>query len=120
MTNADYKGPDRRQFKRIKKPFSLRMQVQGAGAFENWDIVLIKDISRVGLSFTLDKLIKMDTHLNLKINFGYESGTIECVGKVTRIKEFPKSKIFEIGVAFVDINKKDSDLIDEAAVEFYR
>lgn len=119
MPEADYEGPDRRKFKRLKKPLSLRFRPKAGGAFVQWDIVLIKDISRLGLSFHYDRSLKEGTLLNLKVNLGLERGTVECEGKVIRVREFGATKMQEVGVGFAGLSESDSQLIDQAAAEFY-
>ena len=114
-----YQGPERRKFKRLRKPLSLRLQAKAGGAFAEWDIIFIKDISRLGLSFSYDKPLKKDTLLNLKINLGLEYGTVQCVGKVSRVNELGAAKKQEVGVVFAEISESDGALIDRAATDFY-
>jgi c-di-GMP-binding flagellar brake protein YcgR len=116
MTDFRYDGSDRRKFKRIKKQYSLRLQVKGAGAFEQWDIVLIRDISRLGISFLYDKALKEGMLLNLRINFGVEGEVIQCAGKIVRSELITGTKSYDIGVEFISIGEADSDRIDKAAV----
>ena len=68
MPKDGYGGSERRRSKRLPKPFSLRLHVQGGGSFVPWDMVLVKDISRRGIAFIYDKALKKGTLLNLKIN----------------------------------------------------
>ena len=97
----------------------MRLQARAGGAFAEWDIILIKDISRLGLSFPYGKPLKEGALLNLKINLGLEYGTVQCVGKVSRTNELGAAKAREIGVVFTKISESDGDLIDLAAVDYY-
>ena len=119
MAEAEYAGPERRRSRRLKKPLSLRFRAQGGGAFAEWDIVLIKDIGRVGLSFTYDKPMKEGMLLNMKLNLGLDRGAIECAGKVVRAKGLGATKIQEVGVTFINLNESDAGSIDKAAAAFY-
>ena len=119
MPEGDRQRSDRRRHKRLKKPFSLRIQVQFAAAAGPWDMVLVKDISRSGLSFTYDRPLKVGDRLAMKINFGFEPGTIQCMGEVVRAQESGKTKFYDIGVKYVDISESSSELIDRAALEFH-
>ncbi len=113
MTEADYPGPDRRKSRRLKKPLTVRIQAQAGGAFAEWDIVLIKDIGRLGLSFNCDKPLKEGALLNLKINISLDQKAITCVGKVLRVEEMGATNVRRVGVAFVDLSESDAVLIDQ-------
>ena len=117
MAQIPYEGPERRNSKRLKKQFSVRLQIQ-PGAFTDWDIVLVNDISRQGLSFLYDKPLKKGTLLTLKINFNLQRGVMQCVGQVVRVRDSGVGKVQDIGVTFMNLSEADSELINQAAVEF--
>ena len=119
MPEYGYDSPNRRQSPRINKPFTLRFQiVAGAALTSAWDMVLLKDISRTGASFTCDKALNIGTTLNLKFNFGFEQEVVQCTGKVVRVEGIPQHKIHEIGVVFKDISASANVQIQRAVLEF--
>ena len=119
MPEGSYEGSDRRKNKRLRKPFSLRLQVQDGQTSTPWDMVIVKDISRDSLSFTYDRSLSIGARLLFKLNFGYERGTIQCEAQVVRAQELRNTKVYEIGVRLTNISETDSHLIDEAVLQFY-
>ena len=112
-------GPDKRQHKRIEKPYTVRFRPLSSVGAQTWDMILIKNISAGGLLFHYEHEIKKDTLLNFKISFAYGMPVIECVGRVLRSNAVGKPPVFATAVNFIEISRSQAELIDEHAEKFY-
>lgn len=114
-----YKGQDRRNHKRVKKPFMVRFQICSGHEeelpFAGWDMVAVIDIGAGGTLFYYNKRLKEDSLLNMKINFSAEEEPIICYGKIIRIEELKSPEMFLVAVGFTDIAEKDRHAINRIA-----
>ncbi len=119
-----FNGSERRNFKRIEKPFILKFQTIPNEAKErispDWDMVVAKDLGAGGVFFYSSKNLGTGTALDLKIGFSTSTPPIECVGTVIRIKEQPDTSIFGIAAAFTKIKAQDKKMISKTAEEISR
>jgi hypothetical protein len=114
---AEYFGSERRNFKRIRKEFVLRLK--DVGDSSNWDIVLVKDISAGGVQFVHERPFPIGQHLDFRISFSLNMKPIQCVGKVLRCEQAPKSGYYTIAANFTLISDKEKELINDSASKFY-
>jgi len=115
---VSYGGSERRQYKRIKKPFVIRFR-QKDDAEGDWSMVTAKNLSANGVMFTYDKLLPKDSFLDLKINFPGIGGPIECMAKTVRFEKHPNAMLLNIAVMFTDIAESAKNIINETAESFY-
>lgn len=71
-----------------------------------------KDVSGSGICFFSDKLIPIDSILEIRIELPDGDRSIECAARVERIEELKKDKIYSIGVCFLDMLSGDRARID--------
>ncbi len=121
--NMFYKGPERRQYKRIRKPFVAQFCPQDGdvnrGDSFSWDMVTLKNIGAGGLSFSHNSRIGEGTALDMKVNFPMAKEPIFCSGKVVRVEESALLDIFTMAVRFEHISSDDMQLINSAAENFF-
>ena len=89
----------------------MRVQVQDIS--QDWDVVLIKNISKNGALFSCQKELKEGMLLNLKINIPLSRDPVHCVGKVVRVQAGDVPKSYEAGVSFTEISDADAALITQ-------
>lgn len=116
MEEAKYSGEERRQYRRLNKQFVVSIKIQGAS--EEWDMVLIKNISRGGLSFVYHQGLREGMILDLKINIALNTHPVYCAGKVVHVQISGNPKSYEAGVLFSEINDADANLIDRTVEKF--
>jgi len=113
-----YGGPERRQCKRIRKPFVIRFR-QKDDAESGWSMVTAKNLSATGAIFPYDKPLPKDSFLDLKINFPGIGESIECMAKTVRFEKYPNASLLNIAVMFTDIAESAKNIINETAESFY-
>ena len=116
MAEAKYSGAERRRHERLNKQFVVSIQIQGAS--EAWDMVLIKNISRGGLSFVYPNELREGMILNLKINIAFNAHPVYCVGKVVRVRAGGNPKSYEAGILFSEIPDAAANLIERIVKKF--
>ena len=118
-----YAGVERRKYKRIRKNFMARFQIQDGGGddawSEDWNMVTMRNLGAGGGLFNYNRKLKTDSLLHLKINFPLTREPIDCVGKVTRVEDTMRSIIFRIAVAFMEVSDRQKRVLNESAEELY-
>ena len=119
MVSADYRGPERRRYKRIKKQYTVSFSKSGQGAKPSWDMVVVRNISAGGVLFNFDRKIEEGSKLNFKFSMAYGKKPIQCQGEVIRVKDLGDGSMYEIAVNYIDIDPKQSQFINKSAEKFY-
>ena len=118
-----YDGPERRVYKRIRKHFIAKFQSRPRDAQEktsaNWDMVTIYNLGAGGTLFNYNRRLEVGSLLNLEIKFPISETPIHGVVKIIRIEESSKGLILHIAAVFIEIDKKQKEIINEAAEGFY-
>jgi hypothetical protein len=117
-----YKGPERRRHKRIQKPFMVRFRVrprEAGGVPADWDIGAVLNLGVGGALFYYNRKPKIDSFLDLKMNFPAYKGSINCSGKVIRVEELSYARMFLVAVVFADISEKGKEVLNKAIEGFY-
>lgn len=121
--SSEHKPQGKRRYGRIKRHFVVRLRIRPgqtqAESLTSWNIVTVRDLSAGGILFNYDKEIEIGTLIDLKINFPLLITPIDCVAKVVRIEKPSLRAIVHIAAVFVDIGKKEKELVEKAAEEFY-
>lgn len=116
-----FSGSERRQYKRIKKPFVTRFQIlseKGDGrVFPGWDMVTTQNLGAGGILFNYDEKIKLNSALEFKINFPTLNYPIDCKGRVVRVEEAPHSSRVRIAAVFTDMNDNEKNEVNRFAEE---
>ena len=113
----DYPGPERRRYKRIYQPFSVRFRLK-VGFGLPWNLALIRDLSRGGIRFQHDVEMPIGSNLVLKLQVGLGEAPINCQGKILRCRMLHQSRIYEVGIEFDSLEAKDQELIDRVVEKF--
>ncbi len=115
-----YSGREKRKYKRIEKPYAARFkirsdEVQEMGS-DDWDSVILKNLSAGGTFFIYKKDLGIGTKLDFKIEVSKSKPPVNCVGKVIRSEQFqlPPTSMFCIAIKFVDIRKQEREVINTA------
>jgi hypothetical protein len=110
------KGQERRKHNRIEKQymtrFKIRSDAQEAGS-DDWDTVVLKNVSTGGALFLHRKDLGIGTLLDLKI-YVKSTLTINCVGEITRIDKPQPNSMFCFAIRFIDIGEQEKELINKA------
>ena len=106
-----YSGAEKRRFKRLNKAFVVRIRPE-IGGHKDWDMVLIRNISKGGMCFITPDDIKVGAVLDFKINVKLNKHTIICKGAVIRARTLGKPSVHELGISFKAIADADGDLIN--------
>ncbi|MEE9260107.1 MAG: PilZ domain-containing protein [Candidatus Scalindua sediminis] len=113
-----YKGTERREYKRIEKLYMARVRVKRNEGNETvstgWDSVTLHNLSEGGAFFIYKKDLGIGTLLDLGIDAPKAMLNINCVGKVTRIKQFQPTSMFCIAIKFIDIGEQEKEMINTA------
>ncbi|MBU1871792.1 MAG: PilZ domain-containing protein [Candidatus Omnitrophica bacterium] len=131
----EYTGPEKRKYKRIKRPFTARVRFlnekiepleRPVKEDSNWDVVIIKDISAGGISFSYVEKIPIGSTLEFSIMLPFARDPIHCFGRVCRVdgadsnKPEMKFQIYVIAASFIEISPANQKAISEYAREISR
>lgn len=110
-----FDGAERRKYQRVEKPVIIRFRIRPNNGQEltscEWDMVGVNDLSVGGLFFNSSYNIPNGTVLELRIGFSTSSTPVMCTVMVTRVKNQPRTSIFGIAAAFMNINEEEKQLI---------
>ncbi len=116
-------GQERRKYKRyenlpIEEPSKARFKIRSDEAQEmesnDWDSVILENISAGGTFFRYKEDLGIDTLLDLKIDVSKSAPIINCVGKVIRIDKTRHTSMFGIAIKFTDIGEQEKELINKS------
>lgn len=112
-----YKNIERRKYKRIEKPFMARLRIKQYEGLEisstKWEVVVLRDLSAGGTLFDYNKILSIDSILDLNIDISPFAPTIKCVGRVARIQQSQPHYTLRIATEFTDIQEKEKELISK-------
>ncbi len=113
-----YNGPERRESERIEKLYMARVRVKRNEGHETvstgWDSVTLHNLSEGGTFFIYKKDLGIGTLLDLEIDAPKAMLNINCVGKVTRIKQLQPYSMFCTGIKFTEIGEQEKEAINTA------
>lgn len=115
-----YSGPERRRSERVRKQFVVHIRKVTGNKPGDWDMVLLKDISKASLSFGYDHSLREGDVVDLKFNIEKGSAAIECRGEVARVAEGDLLDARKVALVFVDILTADSARIEQMIEEARR
>ena len=104
---------DRRKHSRVKThiPVKYRKIRDGAGATGSGS--LSRDLSQGGVHFRTGEFISMACRLILEMDIPMLTRPIKAISKVAWIRKTQSGDDYEIGNQFLEISKKDKELISE-------
>jgi hypothetical protein len=112
-----YKNPEKREHKRIEKPFKARFKIRSDKTQEmesdDWDSITLKNLSAGGTYFFHKKDLGIGTLLDLKIEVPKSMLTINCVGRV--IRSYKDQPTFMTAIKFIEIGEQEKELINKTS-----
>jgi len=111
---------EKRRDRRIKRSCTVRVKpYNDATGSVAWGIVIMKDLSISGMSFTHTKKIPIGEILELNISLPTCPESIHCLAQVCRADERQATKISsaQISVYFIAVIFKDMDAAKQAAIK---
>ncbi len=117
-------GQERRKYKRyenlpIEEPIKARFKIRSDEAQEmesnDWDSVILENISAGGTFFRYKEDLGIDTLLDLKIDVSKSAPIINCVGKIIRIDKTRYTSMFGIAIKFTEIGEQEKEMINKVA-----
>jgi len=120
-----YKGPERRRYKRIKKPFLAQFREKSPETMpkesvgQPWHMVTVRNLGGGGSLFNYDKKLNVNSLIDMNITFPTSKFPITTLCKITRIESDPGSVIFKHAASFVRIEEMQRGMIDSMAENFY-
>jgi c-di-GMP-binding flagellar brake protein YcgR len=102
MDSPQDKGRDKRRFPRLPFKEAVKFQI---GEYTCPDGSLSKDISRGGISLTVNEFIPVKGQVVVYLQRNGESRLVELKGVVAWIKIIPESERYQIGVEFCDLDE---------------
>jgi hypothetical protein len=121
------KSQEKREYKRydnlpteepIMARFQIRLDKTHNMEFDDWDSVTLMDVSAGGAFFYYKKDLRTGTLLDLKIDISESTPTINCVGEIIRSNKLQHTSVFCIGIKFIDIGKREKEIINTTVDEF--
>ena len=122
VNHQPYQGPERRRYIRIPFEAVLQYKVHKEGDHESlYRKTISKNISGRGILFKAKERFVPGTVLELEFTVPTEEGysEVKILGKVVRVMEISKEHIYDHGVEFYRIKKKDEKAIANL-VEFLK
>ena len=107
---------NKREYKRIEKPYRARFKIRSDEAQEMeayvWDSVTLHNLSAGSTAFFCNKDLGIGTLLDLKIDVSKSTPTINCVGKIIRIDKTRHTSMFGIAIKFTEIGEQEKEMIN--------
>jgi c-di-GMP-binding flagellar brake protein YcgR len=102
MDSHQDKGRDKRRFPRLPFKEAVKFQI---GEFTSPDGSLSKDLSRGGISLTVNEFIPVKGQVIVYLQQHKEAQVVELKGIVAWVKILPESERYQIGVEFCDLDE---------------
>ncbi|GJQ57612.1 MAG: PilZ domain-containing protein [Candidatus Scalindua sp. AMX11] len=119
-----FNGADKRRYPRIEKSFMIRFRINQSEGYtiviSDWDMVAINDLSAMGVNFNYNKNLGIGSTLEFKLNISRSMQTINCTGRVVRIRRNQNHPTYSIAIAFADIDKEDREMINKTAEDILK
>ena len=104
---------ERRKYKRIKTHIPVRFRKLRDGAGISGDSSLSKNLSQGGIRFRTAEFISMACRLILELDIPMFTKPVKAISKVAWIRKSDSGKDYEVGNQFLEMSKKDKELISE-------
>jgi len=104
---------EKRKFTRVKThiPVKYRKLREGAGSVGFGS--LSRDLSQGGVQFRAEEFISMACRLIVEVDIPMLTRPVKAISKVAWIRKTDSGDDYEIGNQFLEISKKDRELISE-------
>ena len=104
---------EKRKYTRVKThiPVKYRKLREGAGSVGFGS--LSRDLSQGGVQFRVEEFISMACRLIVEVDIPMLTRPVKAISKVAWIRKADSGDDYEVGNQFLEISKKDSELISE-------
>ncbi|MDR4503602.1 MAG: PilZ domain-containing protein [Candidatus Scalindua sp.] len=123
-TIQTFDGAEKRRYQRIVKSFMIRFRINQCEGYtmilSGWDMVAINDLSAMGVNFNYNKNLGIGSILEFKLNISRSMQTINCTGKVVRIRRNANHPSFSTAIVFADIDKQGIEMINKTAEDILK
>ena len=109
----DNNNAEKRKHKRLRVRVPVRYRALKSGAGVEGAATLSRNISQGGIRFKAAEFISIATRLMLEMDLPVVSGSIRAISKIAWIRKTPAGDDFEVGSHFLEMSKKDKELVSE-------
>lgn len=110
---VDEKGAERRKYQRVKTHVPIRFHKLRDGAGVEGESSITKNLSEGGIRFRTAEFISMACRLILELDIPMFTKPVKAISKVAWIRKAPSGDDYEVGNQFLEMSKKDKELISE-------
>ncbi len=111
--NETNMSTEKRKYPRVKTHIPVRYRKLRDGAGTVGFGSLTRDVSAGGIHFRTNEFISMACRLILELDIPMLTKPIKAISKVAWIKKNNAGEDYEVGNQFLEISKKDKELISE-------
>ncbi|MFQ5952586.1 MAG: PilZ domain-containing protein [Candidatus Omnitrophota bacterium] len=104
---------ERRKHERVKTHIPVRYRKLRDGAGVAGDSSISKNLSQGGIRFRTAEFISMACRLILELDIPMFVKPVKAISKVAWIKKADSGNDYEVGNQFLEMSKKDKELISE-------
>ena len=104
---------NKRKYSRAKTHIPVRIRTLRDGAGIEGTSSVIKNLSEGGIRFRTANFISMACRLLLELDLPMFSKPVKAISKVAWIRKSPSGDDYEVGNQFLEMSKKDKELISE-------
>lgn len=104
---------ERRRFQRVETHIPVKYRKLREGAGQEGSGSLSRDLSQGGVHFRTNEFISMACRLILELDIPMLTRPIKAISKVAWIRKANSGNDYEVGNQFLEISKKDKELISE-------
>ena len=104
---------ERRKYERVKTHVPVRYRKLRDGAGAPGESSITKNLSEGGIRFRTAEFISMACRMILELDIPMFTKPIKAISKVAWIRKAPSGDDYEVGNQFLEMSKKDKELISE-------
>jgi len=104
---------EKRKYPRVETHIPVRYRKLGDAEGTLRSSTISKDLSAGGVHFRANEFISMACRLIVELDMPMFVKPIKAISKVAWIRKGNSEDIYEIGNQFLEISKKDKDLVEE-------
>lgn len=104
---------EQRKFSRVKTHIPVRIRTLRGGASVEGMSSITKNLSEGGIRFRTADFISMACRLILELDIPMFTKPVKAISKVAWIRKSPSGDDYEIGNQFLEMSKKDKELVSE-------
>ena len=104
---------ENRKHTRVKTHIPVRIRTLRGGASIEGISSITKNLSEGGIRFRTAEFISMACRLILELDIPMFTKPVKAISKVAWIRKSPSGEDYEIGNQFLEMSKKDRELVSE-------